>query len=34
MTFYAVSDESRIPLELVIWGVRIVALSIGSHEQT
>ena len=28
------SDESRIPLKLVLGGVRIVALSINSLEQT
>ena len=28
------SGESRIPLKLVLEGVRIVALSINSHEQT
>ena len=27
------SDESRIPLKPVLGGVRIVALSICSHEQ-
>ena len=26
--------ESRIPLQLVLGGVRIVAFSISSHEQT
>ena len=28
------SDESRIPLKPVLGGVRIVAFSISSHEQT
>ena len=31
---YRVLTESRIPLKLVLGGVRIVALSISSHEQT
>ena len=31
---YWVLTESRIPLKSVLGGVRIVALSIGSHEQT
>ena len=30
---YGVLTESRIPLKLVLGGVRIVALSISSHEQ-
>ena len=31
---YGVLTESRIPLKPVLGGVRIVALSISSHEQT
>ena len=31
---YWVLTESRIPLKPVLWGVRIVAFSIISHEQT
>ena len=31
---YLVLTESRIPLKPVLWGVRIVALYICSHEQT
>ena len=31
---YLVLMESRIPLKPVLGSVRIVALSIGSHEQT
>ena len=32
--FLSKLTESRIPLKLVLGGVRIVALSIRSHEQT